>query len=133
MVCIYCGGKTRVFNSRRQARNNNVWRRRKCLSCSAVFTSVESPELASSLSVNRLGAYESFLEDKLYSDLLDALQDRKDRYTAAREITNSVIRNLVRDEGASFTPIQITEAASKVLKRFNGRAYQRYTAEHPTS
>ena len=130
MVCIYCGGKTRVFNSRRQARNNNVWRRRKCLSCGAIFTSVEAPELASSLSVNRLGTYEPFLEDLLFTEILLALQDRKDCYSASRELTNSVIRNLVKEEGAEFTPRQISQATAKVLKRFSKRAYQRYAAEH---
>lgn len=132
MKCIYCSGKTRVFNSRRQARNNNVWRRRKCLSCGAVFTSVEAPDLASSLSVNRLGVYEPFLADLLFTEILLALQDRKDCYIAARELSNSVIRNLVKEEGASFTPQQISQATSKVLKRFNRRAYQRYAAEHPS-
>lgn len=133
MVCIYCNGKTRVFNSRRQVRNNNVWRRRKCLSCGAVFTSVESPDLSSSLSVNRMGVYEPFLEDLLFTEILLALQDRKDCYSAARELTNSVIRNLVREEGASFTPHLISAATSKVLKRFNRRAYQRYAADHPSA
>lgn len=133
MVCIYCNGKTRVFNSRRQVRNNNVWRRRKCLSCGAIFTSVESPDLSSSLSVNRMGVYEPFLEDLLFTEILLALQDRKDCYSATRELTNSVIRNLIREEGASFTPHQISAATSKILKRFNRRAYQRYAADHPSA
>lgn len=130
MVCMYCGGKTRVFNSRRQSRNNNVWRRRRCLSCGAVFTSVEAPDLTSSLSVNRLGVYEPFQPDFLYSELLIALKGRKDRYIAARELSNIIIRNLIKDEGAAFTPQQINQAASKVLKRFDKRAYARYEAEH---
>lgn len=113
-------------------RNNNVWRRRRCLSCGAVFTSVEAPDLASSLSVNRLGVYEPFSVDLLYTELLLALQDRKDCYSAARELSNSVIRNLVKEEGASFTPPQISQTSAKVLKRFNRRAYQRYAAEHPS-
>lgn len=132
MVCLYCGMKTRVTNSRRQARNNNVWRRRRCQSCGALFTSVESPNLSSTLSVNRLGAYEPFLEDLLFTEILLALQDRKDCYSAARELTNSVIRNLIKEDGAVFTPNQISQAAAKVLKRFSRRAYQRYAAEHPS-
>jgi transcriptional repressor NrdR len=132
MVCLYCSGKTHVFNSRRQARNNNVWRRRRCLSCGAVFTSVEAPDLTSSLSVNRLGAYEPFQQDLLYSELLIALKGHKDRYIAARELSNSIMRNLIKDEGAAFTPRQISQAVSKVLRRFDKQAYQRYAAEHPS-
>ena len=133
MECVYCKGDTRVTNSRRQKRNNQVWRRRQCLKCGAVFTSHEVMDFSSALLVDASGSAKPFLADLLYTEVLLALQDRKDCYSAAREVTNTVIRQLLKlPEKPLFSPKQITLATSKVLKRFDGRAYLRYAAEHPS-
>src|SRR3989338_4352012 len=131
MNCLYCGSKTSVINSRKQRRNNNVWRRRRCQKCLAVFTTQESPDLTSTLMVNQNGAYSPFLSDLLYTEILLALQDRKNCYIEAREITNTVIRHLLKlPSSPLFKPEQISQATAKVLKRFNRRCYLRYAAEH---
>ena len=131
MVCLYCGGKTRVFNSRKQHKGNSVWRRRRCQRCLAVFTTQESPDLASTLMVSQSGVYTPFLADFLYTDILLALQDRKNCYIEAREITKTVIRHLLKlSTSPLFEPRQISVETAKVLKRFNKRAYLRYAAEH---
>lgn len=131
MVCLYCGGKTKVFNSRRQRRNNQVWRRRRCLKCLAVFTTQESADLTSTLMVMQNGVYKPFLSDLLYTEILLALQDRKNCYIEAREITNTVIRHLLKlPSSPLFELSQISAAAAKVLNRFNRRSYLRYAAEH---
>lgn len=131
MVCPYCSGRTKVVNSRRQKRNNNVWRRRHCSGCSAVFTSIESPNLSSTLIVNQNGTYKPFLTDLLYTEILLTISDRKDCYIAARELTNSVIQFLLRSpQKPVFTPTDINQAVAGVLKRFSKRAWQRYSAEH---
>ncbi len=133
MICVYCGEKTKVVNSRQQRRNNNVWRRRRCQKCLAVFTTQESPDLASTLMVNQNGAYRPFLSDLVYTEILLALQDRKNCYTEAREITSTVIRNLLKlPSSPVFEPKQISQEISKVLKRFNKRSWMRYVAEHPS-
>lgn len=41
MRCDKCGSKTTVFNSRARSEVNIIWRRRKCLSCSYLFTTEE--------------------------------------------------------------------------------------------
>jgi transcriptional repressor NrdR len=133
MVCVYCGHETRVTNSRLQKRSNQVWRRRQCEACKAVFTTHEHVDLTQALLVNYKGSQKPFLQDLLFTDVLFALQDRKDVYTAAREVTSTVIQKLLKHtDNPLFTPKVISKVTSDVLKRFDKRAHLRYSAEHPS-
>lgn len=133
MVCIYCGGETKVANSRSQRRNNQVWRRRQCLECKGVFTTHEAVDLSSALLVDKAGAPEPFISDLLFSDILQALAHREDRYTAAREVTSVVVRDLLREPSKPlFKPSQVSLAASRALARLDEQAWLRFTAEHPS-
>ena len=132
MVCLYCHSKTRVTNSRHQKRSNQVWRRRQCQACRAVFTSHEAIDLSSALLVGS-GRSTPFISDMLFAEVMLALQDRKDCYLAAREVTSTVIRELLKlPDKPRIEPKQISQAAAKVLKRLDKRAYLRYMAEHPS-
>jgi transcriptional repressor NrdR len=133
MVCVYCGHETKVTNSRLQKRSNQVWRRRQCEACKAVFTTHEAIDLSQTLLVGSGASRHPFLPDRLYSDLLEALQDRKDRYIAAREVTSTIIQKLQKNtNGPLFSTKLISKTAAEILKRFDKRAYLRYTAEHPS-
>ena len=133
MVCVYCGHETMVTNSRRQKRNNQVWRRRKCVVCKAVFTTHEAVDLPSALLVQSGTSTKPFLPDLLFTEVLLALQDRTNCYVDAREVTNTVIKQLLKlPESPLFTPQQISQAASKVLGRLDKRAQLRFVAEHPS-
>lgn len=132
MVCIYCGGDTRVVNSRRQSRNNQVWRRRQCLVCGAVFTTHEQIELESALSVSQNGRHRPFLPDLLLKELMSALRHRQDAYTASREVLGTIIKKLLAlPQSPVFTARDIVSVTTEVLKRFDKRAYLRYSADHP--
>lgn len=132
MVCIYCGGKTGVVNSRAQKRNNQVWRRRRCVACGAVFTSHETIDLSSALVVDS-GRPTPFISDMLFTEVLLALQDRQDCYLAAREVTSTVIRELLKlPEKPRIDSKQISQATAQVLKHLDKRAHLRYLAEHPS-
>lgn len=131
MVCIYCGNDTQVTNSRHQKRNNQVWRRRKCTVCQAVFTSLEVADLTSGLRVEQNGSLRPFLTDYLFTEVLFAMQDRKNLYIDAREVTNTVIQQLLQSPSSPiFTPQEISRHTAEVLKRFDNRAWHRYAAEH---
>jgi transcriptional repressor NrdR len=133
MKCVYCDSHTRVTNSRRQRRSNQVWRRRQCKACGAIFTTLEAIHLPATLIVDSRGRSEPFLPDKLYTEVLLALQDRKDCYESAREVTNTVIKELLKlPDKPLYRPNQISRAAGGVLKRLDRQAYLRYAAEHPS-
>jgi len=133
MVCPYCDKDTKVTNSRLQKRSNQVWRRRRCKACGAVFTTLEAVDLPKLLIVDSRGRSEPFLPDKLYTDVLLALQDRKDCYEASREVTNTVIKELLKlPDKPLFRPEEISRVAASVLKRLDRRSYLRYVSEHPS-
>lgn len=133
MECLYCGGNTRVTNSRRQKRNNQIWRRRLCLNCGALFTSHESFELESALSVGVNGQLKPFNPDLLHKELVSCLKDRQDAPVAARELVSTVVAKLLKlPQKPVFSPKVISEATSEALKRFDKPAYLRYLADHPS-
>jgi transcriptional repressor NrdR len=133
MVCIYCGGRTKVTNSRLQRRNNQVWRRRQCLACQSVFTTHEIVELESSLSVEQNGQSTPFLPDLLLKELMMAMQHRKDVYTASREVLGTIVRRLLTlPQKPRFITSDISQVTAAVLKRFDRQAYLRYLADHPS-
>jgi transcriptional repressor NrdR len=133
MVCIYCGGETKVTNSRLQRRNNQVWRRRQCLACQSVFTTHEAVELESSLSVEQYGQSTPFLPDLLLKELMMAMQHRKDVYTASREVLGTIVRRLLTlPQKPRFITSDISQVTAAVLKRFDRQAYLRYLADHPS-
>lgn len=133
MVCIYCGGQTHVTNSRSQKRNNQIWRRRHCRLCKAIFTTHEAIDLSSSLLVDSGASPRPFLPDMLFTEVLLALQDRKDCYIAAREATSTIIKNLLKlPDKPLYPPAAISRATGDVLKRLDKRAWLRYVSEHPS-
>ena len=89
--------------------------------------------MSSTLLVDKNGAAEPFLSDLLFAEILLALQHRKDRYTAAREVTTTVIAELLDEpDKPLFKAPQISLAASRVLARLDEAAWLRYTADHPS-
>lgn len=122
-----------MVNSRHQKRNNQVWRRRECLACQSVFTTHETVELANALSVDKQGWLSPFLPDLLLKELMLALQDRKDVYTASGEVLAIIVKKLLLlPQKPVFKPQDISKTAGGVLKRFDKRAYLRFVAEHPS-
>lgn len=122
-----------MTNSRLQRRNNQVWRRRQCLDCGAVFTTHEAVELESALSVVKHSQNQPFLADLLLKELMNTMKHRNDVYTASREVLGTTIRKLLAlPQKPLFTPQDISKTTAGVLKRFDKRAYLRYLADHPS-
>lgn len=133
MVCTYCFGKTQVVNSRRQQRRNAIWRRRRCLSCSAVFTTSETAELSQSLVVATDNAVEPFNRDKLLIDVYDSLRHRKKALRDATALTDTIINKLpvVQNHGL-LTKTKISEITYKTLRLFDTAAATHFNAFHPS-
>lgn len=131
MVCIYCGGKTQVTNSRHQKQANNVWRRRKCLECSAIFSTIEQPDLSQALSVRRTTHLEPFQRDLLFVSVYESLKHRKTALADATAITNTIIAQLRPFITQGILTIEhITEVSGAVLENFDTAAATHYRAYH---
>jgi transcriptional repressor NrdR len=132
MVCLYCGAGTDVLNTRPAKKSPAVWRRRRCDSCQAAFTSREKPDLSLSFYVaKQKGPNQPFSEDKLFLSVHRCLTHRKDALEASRALTETIIKLVLpaAGSGALFGP-DISQAAYRVLSRFDKPAAVYYKAHH---
>ena len=135
MVCIYCGSRTEVINSRLQKRPNQVWRRRKCLNCGAVISTQEMVLYENSLAVHGVnGKPQPFLRDKLFLSLYESCRHRPTSLTDAVALTATVIgqlRSHVRTGSVEYA--DIIRVALETLQNFDKAAAVHYKAYHPVS
>lgn len=131
MVCVYCESETRVVNSRHQKRANNVWRRRQCMSCQAVFTTLEGPDTGQVFRVSRHTTLEPFSRDKLLLSIHDSLKHRKTAVSDASALTNTILSRLhAQLVDAVIAPEQIAQTSLDVLNNFDSVAATHYQAFH---
>ncbi len=131
MVCIYCGGQTGVVNSRAQKKNNQVWRRRRCETCKAVFSTQEAAQYNLAWRVRNGKRLQPFSGLKLFMSLYKSCEHRKTALSDAEELTDTVINKLpalMRDGVISSQ--DITGAAQIALNRFDKAASSHYQAFH---
>ena len=132
MVCYYCHSETQVTNSRYQKRANRVWRRRRCLQCGNIATTLESLDYASSLSFRGAeGRLEPFLRDKLFMSLYASLQHRQTALRDATSLTDTVLAKLhvCMHDGAIDRLMLITHIIA-VLRRFDKASAVHFDAYH---
>ncbi len=132
MVCIYCSKGTKVTNSRHQKRSNHVWRRRTCLSCGAVFTSLEAVDLRGSIQVEGQEGLEPFQRDKLFMSIFDSLKHRKTAVSDATALTDTILGKLQHSmQKVSIKKPEIAKISLDVLLKFDRVAATHYQAFHP--
>jgi len=132
MVCMHCGGSTRVVNSRSQHKNNQVWRRRQCEKCQAIFTTIEAADYSANwLVADSNRQLSTFNPDKLFLSLYNSLQHRKTAIADARAIANTVTAKLRPGVKAGVLDAKtITGAVQVALNRFDKVASVHFAALH---
>ena len=131
MVCVYCGEKTRTVNSRGGSKGQQVWRRRKCLACNAIFTTNERPDIGLAIRVNAKNGLQPFSSEKLYLDVYDSLSHRKTAYTDAKQLSATIISKLIPCKSGLLDGDEIKQEVLQVLKRFDQVAHTHFRAHHP--
>ena len=130
--CIYCSSDTKVTNSRLQKRLNHVWRRRKCLSCGAIFSTTESFNTSQALSVQKKHRLEPFSRDTLLMSVYDSLRHRKTALEDAAALTTTIVSLLTSmATDAVLERDVIVTVTITVLERFDRAAATSYQAFHP--
>lgn len=133
MVCYICGGETAVLNSRPQKRHNQVWRRRRCTLCDAVFTTTETIDYTKSLLVHtgtskRLLPFE---RDRLFMSLYKSLGHRGTALTDAGGLCATIIAKTAPTATNNVIEARrLAETALVALNRFDKLAAQHYAAFH---
>jgi transcriptional regulator NrdR family protein len=132
MVCIHCGADTQVINSRPQKRSNQVWRRRQCTVCQAIFSTREVAQYdAAWLVRSPAGGLVPFSRDKLFLSLYRSCQHRltalADAAALTETVTVKVLNQIVGGVLDSRTLLQIIQVS---LNRFDRAASVHYAAFH---
>ncbi len=132
MVCIHCGAKTHVFNSRLQHRKNQIWRRRQCSKCEAIFTTEETPHYGSIWIVQKPNdGLEPFSRDKLLLSLYKSCQHRSTALVDAAELVDTIIRRVSEQvENGRIWYGSIAQVTIVILRRFDKAASVHYQANH---
>lgn len=132
MVCIYCAGATQVVNSRHQKRSNQVWRRRQCGTCGAIFTSYETADLSSALAVaDDTGRLSPFMKERLFLSVYKSCQHRKSAITDAKALTDTAVSQILHHAvGGLITPKHIATTCLAILQKFDTAAAVQYEAYH---
>jgi transcriptional regulator NrdR family protein len=132
MVCLHCSGKTSVTNSRPQQRSNQVWRRRQCRKCNAVFTTTETAQYGGAWAVRgKSGHLSPFSRDKLFLSLYKSCGHRKTALNDAGALADTVIKKLAGlVSGGKIESKAITQVVQVALNRFDKAASSHYQAFH---
>ena len=134
VFCPYDGSDTRVTNSRPSKKYPEVWRRRRCKVCKNIWTTREYIDLYTSHRVlTRHKKLQAFSRDKLLLSIIEALKHRQDALDEAIELTETIIRNLLKTGEASIPAYAITAETILVLKRFDPTAASVYESLHVSS
>ncbi len=132
MVCPYCGNSTSVINSRHQRRLNQVWRRRQCVACQNVFTTIEAAELSVIFMIETNKQLQPFQREKLLVSIYECCRHRQDAINAAPALTATVISKLPKKlDQATILREDLINTTLNVLKNFDHAAYVQYQAYHP--
>lgn len=132
MVCIQCGKETKVTNSRLRKRSNQVWRRRECQNCHAIFTTEETVHYETAWTVrSKTGSYQPFMPDKLTLSIYRSIQHRPNALSEAVDLCNTVIQKIQPKLKDGFIDSQIiTNITQVALNRFDSTASAHYQAFH---
>ena len=132
MVCVHCGHKTQVINSRPQRRTNQVWRRRLCIDCGALFSTTEAADYSALWAVKQpSGSLQPFSRDKLLLSLHRSCQHRSTAVADAASLADTIITKLrAQATGGHLSPRQIAQTAQVALNRFDAASSVHYQAMH---
>ena len=134
MVCVYCNNETAVINSRLQKQINNVWRRRQCLNCHAIFTTLEHTMYENTLAVqDSLANIVPFQRDVLFLSIYDSCKHRPNAISDAKALTDTVLSKLLahkKNDKGLLSRSELAETTRSILKQFDNTAYVHYSAFH---
>jgi len=131
MECPYChSSQTEVINSRPTRKNSQIWRRRKCLACSEIFTTHEMVDLSHLVVVKKSGKPEVFSSIKLYSGIYGATIGSKtpNREIVVEKITREVEREIMFLKKKRITSMEIADIVLKKLKNTQTATFMRFLA-----
>lgn len=134
MVCPYClSSSLEIYNSRPTKKLNQVWRRRRCLSCKKVFTTTESVDLSFIVKIKNQVETVAYQPGILLASLLRACDHRADQAASAfylLQICQETLLKKATSHKDVLTSRHIAEIVATILGRFDTLAWAKYNSYH---
>lgn len=127
MKCPYCGAESRVVESR-HTEEDEIRRRRECLSCGRRFNTMERLEVPPLIVVKKDGSREGFNRDKLLRGVLKACEKRPVPLEVVERLVDEVERDLRSAQDKETPSVAIGERVMDRLRRVDGVAYVRFAS-----
>jgi len=125
--CPYCGAESRVVESR-HTEEDEIRRRRECLSCGRRFNTMERLEVPPLIVVKKDGSREGFNRDKLLRGVLKACEKRPVPLEVVERLVDEVERDLRSAQDKETPSVAIGERVMDRLRRVDGVAYVRFAS-----
>ena len=126
MKCPYCGGKTKVVDSR--SAGEGIRRRRECLVCGQRFTTYERVAPIRLVVVKADGRREEFDRDKLLSGVSKACTKRPISIEAIEELVSGIEGTLYSRGEREVESRAVGEMVMERLRRLDDVAYVRFAS-----
>ena len=129
MHCPFCSNSdTRVIDSRLLGEGDQVRRRRECLSCKARFTTYETAELSLPRIIKSDGRRETFVDEKLRSGILKALEKRPVGMERVEDAINQIKRKVRETGEREIDSRRLGELVMDGLRGLDQVAYVRFAS-----
>jgi transcriptional repressor NrdR len=121
-----------VTNSRSTKGNSQIWRRRKCLSCSSLFTTHEIIDLSHLFVIKKSGNVERYNRIKLYSGIYGATVGSKvaNREFLVDKITRETEKDLLGLKKKVIKSTEIADIVLNILRKFHTATFLRFLARN---
>lgn len=129
MHCPFCNtADSKVIDSRLVTENNQIRRRRECVSCKERFTTYETTELVLPRVIKSDGRRSPFDESKLKSGMLKALEKRPVGVQLVESAVNRIIHKLRSSGEKEISSKYIGELVMRELRALDQVAYVRFAS-----
>jgi transcriptional repressor NrdR len=131
MNCPYCqSSQVFVTNSRSTKNQTQIWRRRHCQSCQAVFTTHEIIDLSHLIVIKKSGRKEKFSRAKLFSGIYGAAVGFKgaDKEKFVESVTGSLESEILALKKKEILSSEIADLVLKKLLTSNTGTFLRFIA-----
>jgi len=127
MICIKCThNDTQVVNSRMNKKTASVWRRRRCPSCRAVFSTYEQPAQNAYPIVENRGSKCTFSIPRLAASIQTDMSPSNDQADIAYALASTTAQKLLIDRPRSLTSRDISKVAYNTIKAYDPACGVRY-------
>lgn len=131
MNCPYCGKEiTSVTNSRPTKDNTQIWRRRCCDSCKAIFTTHEIIDLSHLMVIKKSGKSEMFSRFKLFSGIYGATIGSKlpNRELRVEKMTREAEKEILALKEKHIQSQKIADIVLNILRHESPSTFLRFLA-----